>query len=890
MKPSIALFALLLFMLSHSTQAGNCVLNDEGFLVVNNTEDSGPGSLREAISCSIEGSGLTIVFEIPGEGPHIIQPLQLLPVISIDNLVLDASQQSSSGIPAVIIDGSISLDQTIGLTLSGTSCSVYGIVFRAWETGLLLSTANHAQVGDAERLNVFYGNETNIKVFQSDSASILNNIVGIDPDGQSSFSEFGIQVSESVSVQIGEENSGNIIGNCGYGIRLNEVHTSVILGNEIGIDASLPFVEQQLYGIAIENQSLGNLVGDCSDGSANSIGNVQVGIAINATSDGNFIDANYIGQDLDETAFPCTIGIEIDNADFNDAGIACGNFIANCDTGIEISGMLVSNNHMRENRFSCVQNAMIVPEDAGLLQTPVITNFSTEMIAGTAAPLASIDIYDSDLLCPDLGCRPGRTSISTSADELGNWTILPPYGVAIEQAVEIHAIAHLLSGSSDFSECVAQQALCPEIVNYNPPNMQYCVGDLMIASLDIPEGIGDATIVWGYPDGTLLEGGDSLQLSLINTSGCTETQSIAYTVTCEGNELSSGSSQFEVHAVPGMELVIEECLVTLFPVCPSYGVDWYIGDEQSPILQGNETTIEIPDETEGFLTINLTGDAPDICFTNVVQWVEPINCNPACIDESLIPSISVQNQNILCPGETMILQVSEPPAGMYTVWTRNGIILEEGNDTSLSATEAGLYSCYYEDAEACASALADAINLQNFGAEFSHLTHSEVFCEEEALSLSLLDDILIAQGIFAADIRWYTDPAGSFELSDAYLIDTANEQPYVLQVFGFRACNIASPQLELIADISLSVDCSVSSIESSVENSLLCYPNPSVSGQFYIASSEKWLSVRLKNLKGQDIDVHLENGRLDLQAQPPGIYLAEFIGEQGIKSVQKLVY
>ena len=61
---------------------------------VTNTSDSGPGSLREAIICAntlpnIDRDGDTIpdpdpiTFNIDGDGPHTIEPLTLLPVITV---------------------------------------------------------------------------------------------------------------------------------------------------------------------------------------------------------------------------------------------------------------------------------------------------------------------------------------------------------------------------------------------------------------------------------------------------------------------------------------------------------------------------------------------------------------------------------------------------------------------------------------------------------------------------------------------------------------------------------------------------------------------------------------------------------------------------------------
>jgi hypothetical protein len=84
---------------------------------VTNTNDSGAGSLRQAIldaNDTVRHPGLdTIIFNVPGTGVHAIQPLSALPVIS-DPLVIDGYTQPGSS-PAtattnatlrIVLDGS----------------------------------------------------------------------------------------------------------------------------------------------------------------------------------------------------------------------------------------------------------------------------------------------------------------------------------------------------------------------------------------------------------------------------------------------------------------------------------------------------------------------------------------------------------------------------------------------------------------------------------------------------------------------------------------------------------------------------------------------------------------------------------------------------------------
>ena len=66
-------------------------------LLVSNTNDSGAGSLRSAIEAANGGSGQqAISFNLTGQGPHVIQPLTPLPVISAPMTIDGYTQPGSS--------------------------------------------------------------------------------------------------------------------------------------------------------------------------------------------------------------------------------------------------------------------------------------------------------------------------------------------------------------------------------------------------------------------------------------------------------------------------------------------------------------------------------------------------------------------------------------------------------------------------------------------------------------------------------------------------------------------------------------------------------------------------------------------------------------------------
>ena len=97
---------ILLFLVLFSMPAFGATLT------VTNTNDTGAGSLREAMTNA--KSGDRIEFAIPGSGPHVIQPLTSLPAVT--GVVIDGrTQPGYAGTPRVTIDGSLGADG--GLTL-----------------------------------------------------------------------------------------------------------------------------------------------------------------------------------------------------------------------------------------------------------------------------------------------------------------------------------------------------------------------------------------------------------------------------------------------------------------------------------------------------------------------------------------------------------------------------------------------------------------------------------------------------------------------------------------------------------------------------------------------------------------------------------------------------
>src|SRR5437016_6318317 len=155
---------------------------------VTNTNDSGLGSLRQAIidSNSTAGQKDTIAFNIPGTGVRTIAPLSSLPLIT-DPVVIDGTTQPGfAGTPIIDLNGA-SAGGTFGLILSSGSSTVRGLV-----------------------INRFNGSAITLRGIDN---AVEGNFIGTDATGKVALSNGG------AGVLINGPSSGNRIGGTTIGAR-----------------------------------------------------------------------------------------------------------------------------------------------------------------------------------------------------------------------------------------------------------------------------------------------------------------------------------------------------------------------------------------------------------------------------------------------------------------------------------------------------------------------------------------------------------------------------------------------------------------------------------------------------------------------------------------------
>ena len=270
---------------------------------VTNTNDSGSGSLRQAILDANANPGLdTIAFDIPGTAVHTIAPASSLPLIT-DPVVIDGYSQPGSspntltvGDDAVLL---IEIDASSGvnpvLDLNGPSG---GDSSRSTIRGIVLShmAADGIQVGSG------FENGSNDDVIEG-------NFLGTDPTGSISLaagSPISCESSSGTTIGGTTPAARNVIATTSVAIYLNICSSNIVQGNYIGLNAAgnaaLPIFE----GIQMIQGADSNVIGGTAPGAGNVIGGfVSDGIGIGTSAgpgDGTIIQGNFIGTDATGTA------------------------------------------------------------------------------------------------------------------------------------------------------------------------------------------------------------------------------------------------------------------------------------------------------------------------------------------------------------------------------------------------------------------------------------------------------------------------------------------------------------------------------------------------------------------------------------------------------------
>jgi len=316
--------------------------------VVTNTDDAGPGSLRQAL---LDGNDAPdenlILFNLPGAGPHVIHLLSALPVVTSPTIIDGWSASGLNEPPAVELDGGGGTNAFDGLVIRADGSTIRGLALYGFATAIRLEAHSYSVIqgnyigtdstgtnapgnaGDGIHVNsshhwiggelpgtgnVIAGNGGNGIHFDSSNAMfnvIRGNLIGVARDGVSPLGNGGD------GLLFGDQTARNLVGGCATdgnviahnganGIRLsatagvqnpilaNSIHSNARLGIDLGGDGPTPNDLEdpdggpnlnQNFPVLIDAQSLGGIT--AIQGTLNSmpVGNYRIEFFLNDTPD-----------------------------------------------------------------------------------------------------------------------------------------------------------------------------------------------------------------------------------------------------------------------------------------------------------------------------------------------------------------------------------------------------------------------------------------------------------------------------------------------------------------------------------------------------------------------------------------------------------------------------
>jgi hypothetical protein len=309
-------------------------------ITVTNTNDSGPGSLRQAILESNNTPGVELInFAIEsGPGPHVITIQSFLPSL-LDTVIIDGTTQPGyAGIPLIgIAPAAGFVNAANGIIVRAPNVTIKGLRFGGFPSGVAIGLGSPAT-----------------------NTTIQSNYIGLDFDGvQPLPSAVGITISGASDSLIGgplPSQRNYIVSKTGISLGAGATNITIV-GNFIGTNAAgsvglnnaTDGVDATGIGVFFWGAS-NNRIGGYGLGEGNLIsGNSAVGIGffdgLTSSNNGNRILGNQIGTDVSGTSTIHNAGFRgiLDRTSANtivgDITPAGGNIIAfHRGPGIEVTG------------------------------------------------------------------------------------------------------------------------------------------------------------------------------------------------------------------------------------------------------------------------------------------------------------------------------------------------------------------------------------------------------------------------------------------------------------------------------------------------------------------------------------------------------------------------
>ena len=264
------------------------------FTVIN-TNDTGSGSLRQAILDANNMGGGTIAFNIPGTGVHTISPLSALPNIAqpvtIDGYTQPGSSPNTN--PPTMGDNAVILIELSGANVGNVTgfTLLFALADNCTVRGLVINSFQHDAIEINSNGNTIEGSF--IGTNAAGTAALPNGtggLGGVICVGASSNNTLGGTTPDARNL---------ISGNVGPGISIQGGTGNVVQGNLIGTDVTGTMALGNT-GPGITTNGSNNLFGGTTVDARNIISGNNRGIDTGSGSN-NTVQGNFIGTDITGT-------------------------------------------------------------------------------------------------------------------------------------------------------------------------------------------------------------------------------------------------------------------------------------------------------------------------------------------------------------------------------------------------------------------------------------------------------------------------------------------------------------------------------------------------------------------------------------------------------------
>lgn len=389
------------------------------FTVTTNA-DSGPGSLRQALTDANNSTGsdkITFNIEAADVASRTITLETNLPELN-GKVTIDGTTQPN-GTAFGVSYARIQLVAAVPTSATcfsvlGDSCEIYGFFINNFKTGIFVE-GTYVKIGAIQKGNVIYNCSSSAITLQSTNhAGIQGNLIGVDTVGLGlpGATGNGIEVVSSFLVSIGGKTllANNVISANNRGIYIENSAFVDVNSNNIGTAPNGLTAQANQYGIYCSGINNNIEIGGDSLFEKNIIsGNTFSGIygvMSNSSIQGNVIGLNMAGAALGNGAYGIYLAFGSSDNKIGGEFLQANVIAENGSEAIAFQNGTCQRNTITRNSMFCNSKntgtgGIKLNNANGNIPAPVLTIVTADGISGTTVPNGMVELFTSDgcLLC-----------------------------------------------------------------------------------------------------------------------------------------------------------------------------------------------------------------------------------------------------------------------------------------------------------------------------------------------------------------------------------------------------------------------------------------------------------------------------------------------------------